>query len=86
MHLCRAGEASYLWKRRPNQALVPPIAAQAKLPPLLVAGALGTVEPSRVLAAERAYLAAFFDLHLKGEPQPLLDGPSPGHPDAAFVP
>lgn len=69
-----------------HQALAPQIAAQAKLPPLLVTGALGTAEPARVLAAERAYLAAFFDLHLKGEPQPLLDGPSPEHPDATFVP
>ncbi|MBT2420591.1 alpha/beta hydrolase [Streptomyces sp. ISL-22] len=29
----------------------------------------------------RAYVAAFFDLHLKGVPQPLLDGPSPANPE-----
>ncbi|ELS53849.1 putative Platelet-activating factor acetylhydrolase, plasma/intracellular isoform II [Streptomyces viridochromogenes Tue57] len=29
----------------------------------------------------RAYVAAFFDQHLKGVPQPLLDGPSPANPE-----
>ncbi|WP_405583661.1 alpha/beta hydrolase family protein [Streptomyces sp. NBC_01092] len=35
----------------------------------------------RSLALTRAYVAAFFDLHLKGVPQPLLDGPSPDNPE-----
>ncbi|MFJ7078368.1 alpha/beta hydrolase family protein [Streptomyces sp. NPDC098781] len=35
----------------------------------------------RSQALTRAYVAAFFDLHLKGVPQPLLDGPSPDHPE-----
>ncbi|MDI9836174.1 MULTISPECIES: alpha/beta hydrolase family protein [unclassified Streptomyces] len=29
----------------------------------------------------RAYVAAFFDRHLKGLPRPLLDGPSPAYPE-----
>ncbi|MFJ8634182.1 alpha/beta hydrolase family protein [Streptomyces sp. NPDC093568] len=37
----------------------------------------------RSLALTRAYVAAFFDLHLKGVPQPLLDGPSPDHPEVS---
>ncbi|MGC9539122.1 alpha/beta hydrolase family protein [Streptomyces sp. UG1] len=36
-------------------------------------------ERSQVLT--RAYVAAFFDLHLKGVPQPVLDGPSPENPE-----
>lgn len=35
----------------------------------------------RSQALTRAYVAAFFDLHLKGVPQPLLDGPSPADPE-----
>ncbi|MFF5479213.1 alpha/beta hydrolase family protein [Streptomyces sp. NPDC012935] len=35
----------------------------------------------RSLALTRAYVAAFFDLHLKGVPQPVLDGPSPANPE-----
>lgn len=30
------------------------------------------------------YLVAFFDTHLKGEPSPLLDGPSDDYPDVTF--
>ncbi|WP_344637006.1 alpha/beta hydrolase [Kitasatospora cystarginea] len=32
----------------------------------------------------RSYVGAFFDLQLKGIPQPLLDGPSPANPEVAF--
>ncbi|MDC0767874.1 alpha/beta hydrolase family protein [Streptomyces sp. HD] len=37
----------------------------------------------RSQALTRAYVAAFFDLHLKGVPQPLLDGPSPANPEVS---
>ncbi|CAM5654676.1 Alpha/beta hydrolase OS=Streptomyces chartreusis OX=1969 GN=HUT05_28695 PE=4 SV=1 [Streptomyces chartreusis] len=37
----------------------------------------------RSLALTRAYVAAFFDQHLKGKPQPLLDGPSPDNPEVS---
>ncbi|MEV6169496.1 alpha/beta hydrolase [Streptomyces sp. NPDC051954] len=37
----------------------------------------------RSQALTRTYLAAFFDLHLKGIPQPLLDGPSPDNPEVS---
>ncbi|MDF3144376.1 MULTISPECIES: alpha/beta hydrolase [unclassified Streptomyces] len=37
----------------------------------------------RSSALTRAYVAAFFDLHLKGVPQPLLDGPSPANPEVS---
>ncbi|MFC9223087.1 alpha/beta hydrolase family protein [Streptomyces hygroscopicus] len=32
----------------------------------------------------RAYVTAFFDQHLKGERQQLLDGPSPAYPEVTF--
>ncbi|GHH08174.1 alpha/beta hydrolase family protein [Streptomyces lanatus] len=37
----------------------------------------------RSQALTRAYVAAFFDLHLKGIPQPVLDGPSPDNPEVS---
>jgi dienelactone hydrolase len=36
---------------------------------------------ARELALTRAYVAAFFDRHLKGTAQPLLDGPSAANPE-----
>ncbi|MFI8823474.1 alpha/beta hydrolase family protein [Streptomyces sp. NPDC053431] len=44
----------------------------------------GPIPADRALAVTRAYLAAFFDEHLKGVPQPLLTGPSPAHPEVRF--
>jgi hypothetical protein len=40
---------------------------------------------ARSLDITRAYVRAFFDQHLRGEPQPLLDQPSPGYPEVTFV-
>jgi predicted dienelactone hydrolase len=37
----------------------------------------------RSQALTRAYVAAFFDRHLKGIAQPLLDGPSPANPEVS---
>ncbi|WOT35281.1 alpha/beta hydrolase family protein [Streptomyces coeruleorubidus] len=37
----------------------------------------------RSTALTRAYVAAFFDLQLKGVPQPLFDGPSPSNPEVS---
>ena len=50
-----------------------------------VSGLVGTVDGTRAVRAERAYLAALFDEHLKGVPQRLLRGPVPWHPDVRFV-
>ncbi|PSK95386.1 platelet-activating factor acetylhydrolase isoform II [Murinocardiopsis flavida] len=50
-----------------------------------VDASIGTVDPERSVAAQRAYITAFFDAYVRGEPRPLLDGPSPEHPDAAFI-
>jgi predicted dienelactone hydrolase len=44
----------------------------------------GDIPDARSQAVTRAYLAAFFGRHLRGEAQPLLDGPSPLHPEVRF--
>jgi predicted dienelactone hydrolase len=48
---------------------------------------IGTVQPSRAVAAERAYIAAFFDLHLRElhRASKLLAGPSPTYPEIQFL-
>ncbi|MFI6904605.1 alpha/beta hydrolase family protein [Nonomuraea sp. NPDC050394] len=52
----------------------------------LLAGALGMELPGSLTAARsaeltRTYVRAFLDLHLRAEPQPLLERPSPRHPE-----
>ncbi|MFI7149947.1 alpha/beta hydrolase family protein [Nonomuraea sp. NPDC050022] len=42
------------------------------------------LSPQRSLELTRAYVGAFFDLHLKGKKQPLLSGPSSANPEVAF--
>ena len=39
---------------------------------------------ARSLDITRAYLRAFFDLHLRGSPQVLLDAPSARYPEVTF--
>jgi dienelactone hydrolase len=39
---------------------------------------------ARSLDITRAYVRAFFDQHLRGEPQALLDQPSPRYPEVTF--
>ncbi|MEW9552289.1 alpha/beta hydrolase family protein [Nonomuraea sp. NPDC050783] len=39
---------------------------------------------ARALAITRRYVTAFFDLHLRGKPQPLLDKPSERYPEVTF--
>ncbi|WP_017585701.1 alpha/beta hydrolase family protein [Nocardiopsis ganjiahuensis] len=46
---------------------------------------IGQVDPEASIAAQRAYLLAFFDANLRGTEEPLLEGPSPEHPVVEFV-
>jgi dienelactone hydrolase len=48
-------------------------------------GILGSIDGARGLRIASAYLAAFFDQTLKGQASPLLQGPSPGYPEAQFT-
>ncbi|MCX0241655.1 alpha/beta hydrolase family protein [Streptomyces drozdowiczii] len=56
----------------------------------LLAAQLGIADPAAPLPADRSgditrdYVAAFFDLHLKGVPQRLLAGPTPRNPEVTF--
>lgn len=51
---------------------------------------LGLTDPAAPLPGRRSgkitrdYVGAFFDLHLRGIRQPLLDGPSPANPEVEF--
>ncbi|MET8828063.1 alpha/beta hydrolase [Streptomyces sp. NPDC004610] len=38
----------------------------------------------RAVVVTRTYVAAFFDQHLRGTPQPVLSGPTAAHPEAKF--
>jgi predicted dienelactone hydrolase len=59
--------------------------APRHITPQLVAEVIGTVEPKQAVGAERAYIAAFFDLHLRGESSELLKGPSSKYPGIEFL-
>lgn len=47
-------------------------------------GALGTIDQARALAVTRRYVRAFFDTHLKGTHDALLDGASREFPEVRF--
>jgi dienelactone hydrolase len=64
----------------------PQIARALGLPPGTFEPVIGTIDPDRSIAAQRAYVAAFFDLHLRQRDNHLLDAPSPAYPEIEFVP
>jgi len=46
---------------------------------------IGTIPPGQAIAAQRAYIRAFFGLQLRHENNHLLDGPSAQYPEIDFV-
>jgi dienelactone hydrolase len=68
------------------QALLPQTADQLNLPPEVVLGAIGTIDPRRSIINQRVYLTAFFDLHLRHRDNGLLKHPSPRFPETQFMP
>lgn len=69
------------------EALVPQIARRLGLPRKEVTALIGTADPARAVAAQRAYVSAFFDRWLRGRDDGgLLDGPSGRFPEVQFVP
>jgi hypothetical protein len=44
----------------------------------------GVLHARGALDITRAYVRAFFDQHLRGTPQALLDQPSPRYPEVTF--
>lgn len=47
---------------------------------------VGTIDPARSVAAQRAHITAFFDLHLKGRATHLFDTPDRRYPEITRVP
>jgi predicted dienelactone hydrolase len=47
-------------------------------------GLTGPIDGERAHDILRSYTLAFFDRHVKGDPAPLLDGPSPEYPEVRF--
>ncbi|KOG62932.1 hydrolase [Streptomyces griseoflavus] len=70
------------------QSLVPQLAGEdgeGGLSRKTVEKLVGTVAPDRSVAAQRAYVTAFFDRWLRGRDGKLLDGPSARYPEIRFV-
>ncbi|WP_328580651.1 alpha/beta hydrolase family protein [Streptomyces sp. NBC_00370] len=63
------------------QSIVPQLAKPLGLSVQTVESNVGTISPRASIAAQRAYLAAFFDRHLRGRPdRGLFDMPSARYP------
>lgn len=58
---------------------------QAGVDRLAIEKQLGTVDPSRAVAAQRAYATSFFDRWLRGKDDHLLDEPSAQYPEVEFA-
>ncbi|PKV86429.1 hydrolase [Streptomyces sp. TLI_146] len=68
------------------QSQVPQIARQLGLPDDFVAKSVGRVDPVRSVAAQKAYVCAFFDRWLRGRDDAgLLERPSARWPEVRFV-
>ncbi|RVX41085.1 platelet-activating factor acetylhydrolase isoform II [Nonomuraea polychroma] len=65
------------------QIIVPQLGA--RVAPEKREAVIGTIDPRRSLAAQRDYIGAFFDLHLRGRDLHLFDGESPRHPNIDFI-
>ncbi|MFI7532512.1 alpha/beta hydrolase family protein [Streptosporangium sp. NPDC049376] len=66
------------------QALLPKIAET--VPKVPVADFVGTIDPVRSVAAQRAYVAAFFDLHLRRKATTLFEAPDARFPEVSLIP
>ncbi|MGJ6970044.1 alpha/beta hydrolase family protein [Streptosporangium sp. G11] len=67
------------------ETLLPQAAASLGLTPSQVAQAIGTLAPYRAIRAQRDYVRAFFDLHLRHHDSHLLQHPSPRYPQIRFI-
>ncbi|MEU7577944.1 hydrolase [Streptomyces sp. NPDC041068] len=64
---------------------LPVLLPQAGVDEKVLAENIGTVDPGRAVAGQRAYVGAFFDRWLKGEDSGLLDVPSRRYPEVEFA-
>jgi hypothetical protein len=81
MPFLQFGHENHSHRKEPSfadyQWAIPQLAAEYDVPDEVVTAGIGTVTPSRSIAAQRAYLLAYFDQFLKGRPQALLRQESP---------
>lgn len=63
------------------QFAIPQLAAAYPIPPETVTAGIGTIDPDRSIKAQRAYIAAWFDQHLKHRSHPL-----PHYPEVHVIP
>jgi Platelet-activating factor acetylhydrolase, isoform II len=82
LRLRQAGHNSY----SDVQPLLPEAADALGWTPGQVSQLIGTIDPARAIQAVRAYIRAFFDLHLRHHDSHLLDAPSPQFPEMEFIP
>jgi hypothetical protein len=67
------------------QWILPVLDEHVDVPPADREAFIGTVNPARIIDSQRAYVTAFFDRHLRNHPSPILNRPSPKHPDVHVV-
>lgn len=67
------------------ETLLPQAAPILGLTPGQVTQAIGTLDPRRAIHAQRDYVRAFFDLHLRHLDNHLLQRPSPRYPQIRFL-
>ena len=67
------------------EVLFPQAGPLVGLTPEQIVHAIGTLDPARAVRAQRAYLRAFFDLHLRKRGSQLLDRVSPRYPEVHIV-
>ncbi|WP_405810829.1 lipase [Streptomyces sp. NBC_00210] len=65
--------------------LLPQAAPALGISPEQVTAVLGPLDGQRAIAVERAYLRAFFDLHLREARPAILTGPSARYPEMRFI-
>ncbi|MBU2669920.1 alpha/beta hydrolase [Actinoplanes bogorensis] len=68
------------------QVLMPQVARITGMSDAELRTWIGDLDPARAVRIDQAYPVAFFDEHLRGRPQRLLDGPSPSFPEVAYLP
>ncbi|MBU2664816.1 alpha/beta hydrolase [Actinoplanes bogorensis] len=77
-----AAHSSYI----DTQWLIPQIAPLIGMTPEDYAAWCGTLDPGRGVRIQQAYPLAFFDQHLRGRRQRLLEGPSRAFPEVTYLP
>ncbi|HYN94741.1 MAG TPA: acetylhydrolase, partial [Pilimelia sp.] len=66
--------------------LGPQVAAVVGMSDERLAGWVGTLDTARAVRIQQAYPLAFFDLHLRGRRQRILDGPCRAFPEVQYIP